>query len=175
MKYFKKIQGERLYMSPINPDDYEIYTKWMNDPKVVNGLGGYGKVYALLKEKECLEKMIKSGQNYAIVLNEGDELLGNISLMDVDSRERTAELGIFIGEEKNRGKGYGTEAIKIFLEYGFNTLNLQNIMLKVNSNNKSAIKSYEKVGFKVFGRRTKSVYENGKYYDTIYMEVLRED
>ena len=54
MRYFKKLVGKKVYLSPINIDDYEIYTKWMNDFKVTNGIGASAKVYTLEKEKECI-------------------------------------------------------------------------------------------------------------------------
>ena len=85
------------------------------------------------------------------------------------------EVGLFIGEEENRSKGYGTEALSLHVEYGFNYLNLKNIMLKVFSFNKRAIKSYEKIGFKVFGKRTEDYYLNGKWYDEYFMEILRKE
>ena len=82
---------------------------------------------------------------------------------------------MFVGDEQNRGKGYGKEAIKLLLEYGFNNLNLNNIMLKVYSFNKRAVKLYESLGFQKIGTRHKSHYSKGKYYDEIYMELLKEE
>lgn len=174
MKYFRKIESERLYLSPINVDDYEIYTKWANDKRVMLNLGAYGNLLSANAEKEFLEKLSKEKYNFSIVLN-SDELIGSISLMNPDYINQNAELGIFIGEEKNRGKGYGTEAIIAILNFGFNVLNLNNIMLKVYEFNECGIKAYKKAGFKEFGRRHKDFYYNNKYYDSIYMEILRSD
>lgn len=68
--------------------------------------------------------------------------------MDISYKNRIGTVGIFIGDENNRSNGYGTEALKLLLDYGFNYLNLNNIMLAVKSFNERAIKCYEKVGFK---------------------------
>ena len=95
--------------------------------------------------------------------------------MDVDLINQTAELGIFIGEQDDRNKGYGKEAIKLILDYGFNTLNLNNIMLKVYSFNEKAIKTYKKVGFKTFGVRRECRYRDGLVYDTVYMDILKKE
>jgi RimJ/RimL family protein N-acetyltransferase len=175
MKYFKKIVGDKIYLSPINVDDCEQYTAWLNDIEVVRGIRLYTNMICLEKEKEILAKMCCEVGNFAIVEQITDKLIGNCSLMDIDNASKTAELGIFIGDAENRGKGYGTEAVKLLLDYGFNYLNLQNIMLKVLAFNECAIKAYEKAGFKEFGRRTKAYYFNNEYHDQIFMEILKED
>ena len=132
------------------------------------------KITTLESEKEWLKEN-QNKYNFAIVLKESDKLIGNISLIEVDLVHRNAVLGIFIGDDSNRGKGYGKEAIKLLLEYGFNNLNLNNIMLSVYSFNKRAIKVYESLGFKKFGTRHKSHYFKGKFYDEIQMEILKEE
>ncbi len=95
--------------------------------------------------------------------------------MNIDPINQTAELGILIGEESERGKGYGQEALKLMLDYGFNTLNLYNIYLGVYSFNEQAMACYKKVGFKEAGRLRKAKFHNGKRYDDIKMDMLREE
>ena len=172
MRYFEKIPGERLFLSPINPDDFELYTKWMNDPAVTAGLGNYRKMNSLPNERKLLEEMAANGHNYAIVLREGGRLIGNISLMDEDHVNCRATLGVFLGEEADRCKGYGAEAIRLLLGYGFNTLHLHNIQLHVYADNPRAIACYEKVGFREFGRRRESDYLCGRYVDRVHMDIL---
>ena len=175
MKYFKKLEGERVYLSPMNSEDYVQYTKWMNDLRVTINLGNFASNFSIEKEKEAVQRLADGEANFAMVLNEGDELIGNCSLFDIDRVHRVATLGIFIGEEENRGKGYGVEAIELILSHGFRVLGLNNIMLKVFSFNERAIKAYEKVGFKEIGRRRKSYFINNKFYDEVYMDVLQDE
>ena len=175
MKYFKKIIGENIYLSPMNVEDVEIYVKWMNDMKVTDGIGSSQRITTIEGEKEWLEAMNKANKyQFAIVSNE-DKLLGNCSLFDIDFINGSATVGIFIGEEENRGKGLGSEALKLLIGYGFDYLNLNNIMLTVYSFNNRAIKCYKKVGFKEIGRRRNSVMKKNKRYDTIYMDIIREE
>ena len=174
MKYFSKLVGSRLYLSPMNIEDAPTYVKWLNDKTVSENLGLDMKVTTLEGEKEWLKKN-QNDYNFAIVLKENDELIGNCSFDEIDLIHRNATLGIFIGDERNRGNGYGKEAIKLLLEYGFNNLNLNNIMLNVYEFNKRAIKVYESLGFKKFGTRHKSNYFKGKFYDEIQMEILKEE
>lgn len=173
--YYKKINGKNVYLSPIDVNDYQIYTKWMNDFETSRFVSQYSNLITENREKEYLEKMSLEGHNYAIVLQEKDQLIGNVSLIDHNPVNQTAELGVFIGEEEMRHKGYGTEAIQLLLSYGFKFLNIHNVMLKVYAINENALEAYKKIGFKEFGKRHECFYYDGKLCDEIYMELLKNE
>ena len=176
MKYFKKLVGERIYLSPVNMEDVETYVKWLNDFKVTDGVGRSGLMLTIEGEKEWLENAIKENSYiFAIVDLETDKIIGNCGIENINGKDRIGTLGIFIGEEKNRSKGYGAEALRLLLDYGFNYLNLNNINLGVMSFNERAIACYKKVGFKEYGRRRESYFLNGKYYDHVYMDILARE
>lgn len=174
MKYFKKIEGERVYLSPVNQEDYLKYTNWMNDKSITDNLGNTSFINTIESEKEWLSKK-GNDVNLAIILKEKDLLIGNVSLMNIDRINRKASLGIFIGDFEHRNNGYGSEAIKLILDFAFNYQNLHSVDLNVFSFNELAINCYLKVGFKEYGRRHDSYYLNGKYYDEIKMEILESD
>lgn len=174
--YFKKLEGKRVYLSPMTLDDVNDYTKWMNDRKVTDNIHSTSKVVTTIGEKEWVEKLMsKGGHTFAIVLKENDELIGNCGLMDTDYKDGTSTIGIFIGDEENRGNGLGTEVIDLLLDYGFNVLRLHNINLGVFSFNERAIACYKKLGFKEYGRRHESYFLDGKWHDEIEMEMLESD
>lgn len=176
MKYFKKLIGERIYLSPLNIEDAEKYVEWFCDFKMTDGIGKSGNIMTIEAEREWISNTLKNNDlNFAIVKLENDELIGNIGFNNISHQNRIGTVGIFIGEEKNRSNGYGTEALRLLLDYGFSYLNLNNIMLTVKSFNERAIRCYEKVGFKEFGRRRKSYFLNGKYYDDVYMDILVDE
>ena len=102
-------------------------------------------------------------------------MIGTISLEQINTISRRATLGIFIGNKEYRNKGYGSEAIELILDYGFNYMNLNNIYLQLIECNDRAKRCYEKCGFKEFGRRRKCEYVNGKYYDRICMDILADE
>lgn len=175
VKYFKKLVGKNVYLSPLNEDDAQIYVKWFNDMSLTDRLHQSHKIYSTVTEKEWILNSLSKGlTNFAIVKVEDDTLIGNCGIMDIDNISGCATVGIFIGEEENRGKGYGKEALQLLVDFGFNSLNLKNINLSVFDFNKSAIKCYEKVGFKEYGRRHSAYFCNGKYHDIIYMEILSD-
>ena len=93
-------------------EDSEIYTKWLNDNSVTDGLRRTYKVVNLEAEKEWLSDVLKKEDyTFAIIKRDENTLLGNASIMEVNLVCRTGTLGIFIGEEKERNKGYGAEAL----------------------------------------------------------------
>ena len=172
MKYFRKLEGEKVYLSPINVEDYEIYTKWLNDSKISQYLTMNSHLISLTNEKEAIEMLANTEFCFAIVRSSDDTLLGNIGLSELNYKCGTAEFGIFIGEEDNLSKGYGSEAIKLLIDFAFRELRLHNIMLMVYDFNERAIHTYEKCGFKEFGRRHDALFHDGKYHDIIYMEII---
>lgn len=172
MGYFKKIKGERVYLSPINIEDAEKYTEWLNDLEITINLSMAHNTYTLDQEKEALRSLSAEGYNFAIVNQEDDQLLGNCGLMNVDLINQIGEVGIFIGNKNFWNKGYGTEAMQLLLDYAFNLLNLNNIELKVYAFNRRAIKCYKKCGFKEIGRRREAHIIAGEKYDELYMDIL---
>ena len=176
MKYFKKIVGGRVYLSPISTEDAMQYVEWLSDFETAKYVGQYTRIHTMANEFAWINGPGNSNEyNFAIIEKESDKLLGNIGLVNIKNINRTAEMGVFIGDKEYLSKGYGSEAIMLILDYGFNFLNLNNIMLKAFSFNERAIKAYEKCGFKIFGIWKEAVYFNGEYVDDVYMNILKKD
>lgn len=172
--YFKKLVGKRCYLSPINAEDYEKYTQWVNDMEVGVGMLFSSSIITPAREKDILVKL-SNEYNFAIVDLEKDEAIGNIGFPRIDFINSVAEMGIFIGNKYYWGNGYGVEAIGLLLDFGFNILNMHNIYLKVFSYNKPAINCYKKAGFKEAGRIRGAKKIAGERYDEIYMDILAKE
>lgn len=170
--YYKKIVGERIFLAPIRTEDYKKYTAWVNDMDVAVGLVFASKIITEEGEKQALERLKDNGINLAIIDKETNELIGNCGFPKFDQLNQSAEVGIFIGDKDYWSRGYGTEALKLLCDYGFNVLNLYNIGLVVYSYNVQAYKSYKKVGFKEVGRRRGAKYIAGERYDEIIMDII---
>lgn len=175
MKYFKKLVGERIYLSPRNSEDAEMFVKWLNDFNITDYIGRSSELMTIDGERKYLEAKSNPEATFVIVTLDGDKMIGTVSLEEINHIKRSAKLGIFIGDEEYRDKGYGTEAIRLILDYGFNYLNLNNIGLGLMEFNDRAYNCYKKCGFKEFGRRRKSEFVDGKYYDYILMDILKEE
>jgi len=148
----------------------------MNDVNVVKYTNQETKKHTEETSKAYLKKALEdSNFHYYGIFTKDENLIGGISLDNVNYTNRTATLGITIGEKQEWGKGYGTEAVALMLDYGFFILNLNNIMLTVFDYNLRAKRCYEKVGFKIMGKRRKARFFAGKYHDEIYMDILAEE
>ena len=112
---------------------------------------------------------------FGIELLKEKKLIGLTFLKNINLIHRKAEFAIFIGEEKERGKGYSKEATLKTLKFGFNNLGLQRIYLSVQDNNETAIKLYEKVGFIKEGILRNSIFKNGAFYNELVMGLLISD
>ena len=179
MDYIKKLVGDRIFLSPIvnSEDEIEKFTKWMNDFQVTDYTGRTSQIINYLGEKEFLENASKESSKYSfdIVDLTSNQLIGTVSFDKIDWITRKATLGIFIGDPDYRSHGYGTEAIKLLLDYGFNYLNLNSVQLELLGVNERAHKCYYKCGFKDVGRYREAAYLNGKYYDKCLMDILKSD
>lgn len=179
MKYVKKFIGDRIYLAPKGASEEEIekYTEWLNDFQVTDYTGRTSQIITYSREKEYLENVgdNKNTRGFSIVNSEDDKLIGTVGLEDINWIERSAVLGIFIGDKDFRSNRYGTEAIKLLLEYGFKYLNLHSIRLDLLSFNKRAHKCYLKCGFKDTGISREQVFLNGKYYDKLHMDILESE
>lgn len=169
------LEGKNVILAPIKREYIDKFLIWLNDPEITQHLTIYRPLtremeedwYASLKDRE-------SDIIFAILINQ-TKLIGNCSIMNIIWRERVGTCGIFIGDKNEQGKGYGTEAMKLLMSYGFNTLNLNRLDLKVNDFNSRAIKCYQKLGFVEEGRMREATFVNGKYHDQILMSILQNE
>ena len=179
MRFFKKLIGDRIYLSPKGTTDEELekFTEWMNDFQVTDYTGRSGQITTIVSEKEWLENSAKNKENrsFNIIELKDNKLIGTIGLEHFNWIARSAVLGIFIGDKEFRNNGYGTEAIKLLLEYGFKYLNLHSIRLDLLSINERAHKCYLKCGFKDTGCSREQIFLNGKYYDKLHMDMLENE
>lgn len=182
--YHPFIVGEKLYLRGIEKEDLSRNMfQWPNDSEVTHymvlgAIPNSGSIYCSWNTlEEEYEKLRKSEKDivFAIVDKESDNVIGIVGLYDISWIPRHAELRIVIGEKDFWGNGYGTEAIKLVVNYAFDKLNLGKVYLGVNAEHKRAIKAYKNAGFIEEGILRKEQYRNSKYYDAVRMSILREE
>lgn len=175
MKYYRKLVGEKCYLSPVSLEDIEKYTEWVNDMETGMFMLFAPGVYDLEKEKRLLGQLIEQDTVFAIIEKDSNKLIGNCGLHQISSVHRKAVFGIFIGDKNYWSAGIGTEATLLLLDFGFNVLNLNQISLDVMEYNVRAIRCYEKCGFQLMGRKRQSIYIAGKYHDMLCYDILAEE
>ena len=123
--------------------------------------------------EEDLEESRGNEFSFYIRTLDGDRLIGFVGLIDIQWNHGDAWMGIGIGERECWGKGYGTDAVRMILQYAFTELNLHRVSLGVFSYNRRAISSYEKAGFTHEGCERQVLHRDGSRADVLYMGILR--
>lgn len=169
------IEGEQIYLRPITYEDTEDIVRWRNDPEVLR--------YFLFRDpftpelhESWLKNKVETGKviQYIIVDRESNKSVGSVYFRDIDTTNESAEYGIFIGEASARNRGIGSEAAKIFTDFGFRVLGLHRIFLKVLGFNRIAQRSYEKAGFIIEGTFRDYVKLDNEFTDVVFMAKLNE-
>jgi [ribosomal protein S5]-alanine N-acetyltransferase len=175
-------EGALVFLRPLERSDLnERYLSWLNDPEVTR----YTETGIFPSTAEDLEKYYsevcgsRSQVMLAIVDKKSGQHIGNVKLGPIHWIHRNATFGILIGEKKFWGKGVGLEATKLMVEYGFTRLNLHRIDLGVFADHETAVRCYEKAGFKVEGRMREDLFmggaNGGQYKDRLWMGLLRAE
>jgi RimJ/RimL family protein N-acetyltransferase len=173
------IYGSRIRLRAVERSDLPLFVDWLNYPEVRRGLAQH-RPFSLVEEERWFEKMLERPVDehpMVIEIPDGDAWrpIGDCSYVNIDWRNRLAEVGIFIGDVTCWNQGYGSEAMGLLLRHAFDTLNLNRIFLRVFENNQRAIRCYEKVGFIHEGRLRQAEYRDGKFLDVLLMSVLRQE
>jgi RimJ/RimL family protein N-acetyltransferase len=156
--------------------DLKLMEEWNQDSEYQRFLdAGPAQRYNLKNSREFFEKEIGGMHMFMIQKLDDDQKIGMIDLGGINWQVGSAWVGIGIGIREYWGKGYGTDAMKILLRYGFTQLNLSRIQLDVFSYNQRGIASYEKAGFKPEGRLHGNLLKAGVRYDEVFMGILRRD
>ena len=170
------IIGEKVALGPIRRDLVPLYHRWINDFAVLRTLH--------IPRPSTLEEIqfhydaevAEERQRHVVYFTIYDRAtlypIGRTDLMDINYRDRRADFGIEIGEADYRGRGYGTEATRLMLDYAFTALGLHNVALETWEYNLAARRAYEKAGFRETGRRRQAKFMGGKLWDMIYMDCL---
>ena len=169
--------GKRVYLRAFEPDDNEHSLRWFNDPLITKNLDTGAFALSRQTQSERMEGFRTDDKHIilAICKDDNDLHIGNIGLHNISYTNRHAEIGVVIGERTLHGQGYGSEATALMLKYGFESLNLQRIYLRVMTTNEGGFKCYEKLGFKKEGVLRQHAYKNGAYVDEIIMGLLKSE
>lgn len=170
--------GQRVYLRGLEREDLTgEYFQWLNDYEVTR----YLQSGRTPNTSEAMEKYYLSMTNspndaiFAIIEKKTDRHIGNTKLGTIDWIHRIADFGLMIGARDCWGQGYGTEAARLILDYGFHRLNLHKIILGVAADHIAAIRSYEKAGFRREGLIAKLLYIDGDYKDEVIMGITHDE
>ena len=173
------IYGERVRLRAICRADLPRFLIWFNDPEILGTLRLFQPMSEMSEERwiATLPDRIHEKVFAIEVFDEEDGWIhiGNVGLHDVDYKDRHAELGIVIGSKAHWGNGYGPDATRTMLRWGFDELNLHRVELEVYEFNARARRVYERVGFRHEGIRRACYFHAGRYHDAMLMGLLADE
>lgn len=147
-----ELVGEKVILAPIPDSDefYRLYHKWVSNQDIKSKLGEEEKEYTLKEVKEMHDEWRNDFKNmtFCILNKETKEPIGDINLYDSKEFKNLPEISIMIGE--HTGKGFGTEASRLLLDFAFKTLKLSEVHLSVYKDNLPAVAVYKKLGFETY-------------------------
>lgn len=169
------LKGERVFLRPLEMSDLDRCTLWVNDPEIRQFITITFPMSSQ-QEQSWLNDSVASKDKVklAIETHEGVHI-GNISIHEIDWINRTATTGTMIGDKEYWGRGYGTEAKMLLLDYMFNTLNLRKVHSSAYAFNERSINYSLKCGYKITGRLMEERFHDGKYHDVVLLEVFRDE
>jgi RimJ/RimL family protein N-acetyltransferase len=158
----------------------EAFARWNQNSEYFRLLDSDpAHLWSANKFKEFLEKDLDSALPanllFSIRTLENDKLIGFVAFDGINWTDRDGYVAIGIGEPDFWGKGFGTDAMRLMLRYGFTELNLHRVSLNVYAYNLRGIHSYEKCGFKHEGRIREFILRDGLRSDMLHMGILREE
>lgn len=172
------LRGERTWLRPFEERDAEAYRSGVND-RLVGDPAGYkaplGAAQSLRWVEERQRQMAAGGGYFFVICPlGGDAFIGTIWLHHLRRDNGLGELAIFVDRE-HLGEGWGTDAARAALRFGFGELRLERIQLDAYADNARAIRSYQKLGFVREGVMRHAIWHGGTWHDAVLMAVLRDD
>ena len=168
------LKSNRVILRPVLKKDLPQLLKWINDIEIQQYLNAHLPVMEA-EEDEWFDALHKSRSQVVFAIVADGKLIGNMGIHNIDHRNGTASTGALIGNKKYWGKGYGSEAKMILLNYAFNTLNLRKVSSSVIAFNERSYNYSKKCGYKDEGRLKAQHYAFGKYWDEILLAVFQAD
>lgn len=164
-------------LRPFRKDDIQLLYEWIINRDLVILNSAYHPI-SEIDHDAWVEGMMKKRSDLVIFVIEEIETkmaIGTCQLFNINWRYRNAELQIRIGNSSHQGKGYGSEAVHLLIDFGFKDLNLHRIYLHVFATNKRAIRAYEKCGFHREGILNEAAFIDGEWVDIEVMGLLRSN
>jgi RimJ/RimL family protein N-acetyltransferase len=172
------LRGTKVRLATLSKDDAPRIARWHED-------AGYLRLQetnrALPKSTAQIEAELDQLDGsadtilFGIRTRDNDELVGTVGFYEIEWSNQVAWLGMGIGDRGAWGKGYGTEALRLALQYAFDELNLHRLTLTVIDYNERAIALYEKAGFRREGVFREFGQRDGKRYDMYLYGLLRPE
>ena len=168
--------GQDVYLRPLESGDLPLIRQWANDPEV-RALTGEVMPMSEAGAAEFLERVRSERDRvwFVVVLRDGDQVIGEAGLLRMFHAWRATDLTLIIGDHSAWGKGYGTQAIRLLLDYAFGHLSFHRVAVGVVDFNERALHFYESIGFRREGVERDGYFYGHRYHDFVMMSILEDE
>ena len=162
-----------IAIGPVLPEDIARLFLWLNDAQSAATDMNFRPVNCL-DFSDWLDQNIRQAAQMLFIIRslEPARAIGFLIFKNFNLAFRSAEIGMRIGEEQDRGQGHGSRALALALDYAWNGLNLRRVSLTAFTGNKRAIAAYGRAGFKEEGVMRNAAYVGGQWHDVMMMAAL---
>lgn len=175
------LQGKHLHLRALEPKDLDLLYKWENNPEIwpVSGTLAPFSRFVIEQYLTISHQDIYTSKELRLMIdlngNTGaSKSIGCIDLFDFDPRNKRTGIGILIGDESERRKGYAAEAVEIVIEYCFTTLDLHQVYCSVTADNQDSLALFRKLNFETTGTRKDWNHNKGQFVDEYFMQFIRK-
>jgi diamine N-acetyltransferase len=169
------LRGEKVNLRPVEREDLKRLQEIERDVELVTLASGAWYPMPLAAMEKEFDKHLEEEERSWFAIEADGKLIGSIGLHHRSRRDSTAALGIGIHDREYVGKGYGRDAIRLMLDWGFRNQNYRRIWLDALASNERAIRAYRACGFVEEGRLRQHYYCDGAYHDAVVMGLLRSE
>ena len=165
-----------IFLKKLSPTNHATkqYLAWLKDSETQRFTDLRYQKFSIKKIKEFITEKNKSKNEHllGIFLKEKKIHLGNIKIGPINFFDMTAEISYFIGDKKNWGKGYATEAIKKTIQIA-KKIKIKKLKVTGFEINQASKKIIEKNGFFREGKlKSELIYKKKRYAAFIYAKII---
>ena len=172
------LKGKKIKLTALEPLHIDVLCQWENDTsiwKVSNTLTPFSK-YVLEQYISNSNLDIYTTKQLRLMISNNDNIfVGCIDLFDFDPTNRKAGIGILIAENKNRKKGYASEALSLLIEYSFQILNLHSLYCNITVDNIPSLSLFQKHNFEIVGTKKQWIRNGNQWLDEHLLQLIREE
>ena len=170
------IHGKKVVLRAMEMEDCELIKDMFNDPEIENLVGGWAFPVSMLAQKKWLESHYNDQNALRFVIDtEEDGPVGIMNLTEIDWKNRRAAIGAKLAADKNRSKGYGTDAAMAIMRYAFDELGFHRLEATRLAMDKVSARTLAKCGFVEEGVKRDYIYKGGEYRDLVEASILAEE
>lgn len=167
------LEGEKVDLRTVEEEDVQFLQENINKPEIRKNLT-VRKPVNMKQQQDFFQEVVSSGEDVHLAIYSEGEITGIVSLEDEEDDVRAATIGLWIATEY-QGNGYGTEAVELITDYGFNELNYHRISARAYEDNKASQKIWEKLGFEKEGELREKTFYKGEFGDIYIYGVLEDE